>query len=317
MGPPEGSNASVPDKATVSNDSGVGSPFLSDGETETTLASVVEAVESVEFSTAFHGYEPEQVQAFLSRFASVLRELERDLPVLGQGEAGPAVEASLEDHLPEELGEMMSAASREIRAVRDRAAQTATEEIERARQEAAAIVSGAEHQAASRTATAAQEADERTAAADERLADAEAVLRQAEVDATLARDEAEQQARKAVADAEQQAQETLAAAEKQGVELTREAQRIAENALEEAARREQEMSRRLLERQDQLQVIEDELRGMSDMATDLLNVSEFLGERVVRLRQKAKGLSGATEVSEDAIDDGVLEPTMAETAEDQ
>jgi cell division septum initiation protein DivIVA len=278
---------------------------------------MAEAVESVEFSTAFHGYEPQQVRAFLSDFASGLRALERDLPVRLPAEAEHAAEASTQNDLTEEMAEVMSAATQEIRALRDRAAQAAEEQIQRAGEEASTIVSEAERQAAARTATAARDAEERVETADQRLADAEAVLQQAEVDAALARDEAEQLGRKAVAEAEQQAaavreeaeqqaRETLAAAERQGMELAKEAQRIAENALEDAERREQEMSTRLLERQEQLQVIDLELRAMSEMAADLLSVSEFLADRVVRLRQKANGLSGATDAS--GKETGAVEP---------
>jgi DivIVA domain-containing protein len=260
---------------------------------ETSLTALAAVVESAEFSTAFHGYEPHQVQRFLARLAGVLRDFEGELDELASKYAGPAEatdSVSPESQIPEELAEMMLLATREIRAMKDRAAQNAAERLEQAAEEASTIMSEAEARAATILAESESEAEKRLAAADQRTAEAEAALRQAEVDAALALDEAEQLARKTASEAKQQAQDVVDEAERQRSELMSDAQRIAEGVLEEAARQEEELSNLAEERQRQREAVDREIQGLSAMSADLLSVSEFLVERIEGLRQKAADL---------------------------
>lgn len=261
-------------------------------------ASLASELEEADFNAAFHGYDPQEVRALLARAASALRELEPEVTT-----ASP-VPAPEEGRATDELAEIMVSTALQIKKHRGQSEAEAAEAVREAREQAADIVGEAERQAAASQAAAEKDAEVRLQAADERLTEAQAELAEAETfktqimaearqEAEQLRQDADEEVNRARTEAETRLRETLAEAELKAEEVVNEARRVAEQTLEEAAQQEADLALRVEERHGQLEAIELDLSRLSEMAADLLSVSEFLGARTARLREQANELGGS------------------------
>ena len=161
---------------------------------EPTLASLADRLETAEFRTSFHGYDPRAVHALLGEIAAALRS------GLAPGGASPPVD-DLRDKVAGNVAELMARAAAEIQGKRQEAQQAAEAELSEARARATQIVG-----------------DARVAAAD-LLREAEAHMAEVQAEQGRLDTYANELLEEAAQKAERAAQETLATARRHEEEL--------------------------------------------------------------------------------------------------